>query len=70
MFFSIHSADTCPLSPPKCQKQGIWGEESCPSLKFDSPIVAFGGGWEGAGDKLQISLEAVFFDRRYVFDER
>ena len=48
---------SAPLSPPKCQKHGIWGEECSPSPKFDSPIVAFGGGWEGAGDKPQNPLE-------------
>ena len=39
---------SAPLNPPKRQKHRIWGEESRPSPKFDSSIVAFGGGWEGA----------------------
>ena len=47
-----------PLSPPKCQKYRIWGEECRPSPKFDSSIVAFGGGWEGVEDKPQNPLEA------------
>ena len=34
---------SAPLSPPKCQKHGIWGEEYNFSPKFDSTIVAFGG---------------------------
>ena len=44
-----------PLSPPReaprsgqMPKAGNLGGRICPSPKFDSTIVAFGGGWEGA----------------------
>jgi hypothetical protein len=39
------------------------GGRICPSPKFDSTIVAFGGGWEGAGfaELFMLGYLLIFF---------